>query len=135
MNKAQLAEMLAELDPAELRALRYEVSGGHKCTNSSTLYHCCGEQRCEACHVPHLKEMHSTPELYAYEKFINTWKLTWQGYVPPKQAKKVNEKPARRATRATGPAPKVIINPLAGVNDDNIDEVLALLAEKLGRTL
>ena len=124
MDKAQLAEMLAELDPAELRVLKYEMHGGHSCTNSSTLYHCCGEQRCEACHVPHLKEKHSSDELYAYEKFVNKWQLTWQGYVPPK----VNKKPARRA-----PAPKVIIDPLAGLNDDNIEEVLALLAKKLGK--
>ena len=132
MDKAQLAEMLVELTPAELRAIEYEMSGGHSCTNSSTLYHCCGEQRCEACHIPHLKEHHSSAELYAYEKFVNKCRLTWQGYVPPK----LNKKPARCATHSVRSAPKVIHSTnsiVDAVNDDNIEQVLELLAKKLGK--
>ena len=132
MDKAQLAEMLAELDPAELRVLKYEMHGGHTCSASSTLYNCCGEQRCEACHIPHLKEKHDTPALHAYEKFVNKWQLTWQGYVPPKQ-NKVTKKSAPRSVR---PAPKVVhtTNSIVdAVNDDNIEALLELLAKKLGK--
>lgn len=127
MNRAEMIAMLKECSPQELRVLKYEMKGGHKCSNSTSLYHCCNEARCEACHVPHLKEVHDEPALWAYEKFVDKWQLTWAGYVPTKEKKKVIHRNIPR------PAPKVISDPLAGVTDDNLDEVLALLAKKLGR--
>lgn len=128
MNKAEFAKMMQELTPAELRALTYEIRGGHSCARSTTLYYCCGEQRCEACHVPHLKEKHSTPELYAYEKFVSKWQLTWQGYVPPKQPKtKVNKK----RTKPAGVQSTASL--VASLDDDSLEAALELLAKKLGK--
>jgi hypothetical protein len=129
MDKAQLAAMMKELTPQELRTVKYEIAGGHDCRRSTTLYHCCNEQLCESCYVPHLKEFHGTPALYAYEKFVETWKLTWVGYVPEKQDKKV--KTRTRTTRAT--EPKVTRNIADDVSDDDLEKVLALLAAKLGK--
>lgn len=130
MDKAQLAEMLAELDPAELRVIRYEMSGGHTCSASTTLYNCCNEARCEACHVPHLKEMHDEAKLYAYEKFVNMYSLTWAGYVPTKQTKKVNKN-----TKRVRQESKVDSSIAADVSDDDLEQVLMLLAKKLGKQL
>ena len=132
MDKAQIAELLKQLDPAELRVLRYEVAGGHDCKRTTSLYYCCGEARCEACHVPHLKQAHDEAKLWAYEKFVNTFQLTWQGYVPTKAIKKPS---TERATNHARPTPKVMNDPLAGVTDDNLEEVLALLAKKLGKEI
>ena len=125
MNKAEFAKMMQELTPAELRTLTYEMRGGHDCRHTSTLYYCCGEQRCEACHVPHLKEMHDEAKLYAYEKFVNMYSLTWAGYVPTKQTKKVNKKRVQHTPS----------NIAADVSDDDLEQVLMLLAKKLGKQL
>jgi hypothetical protein len=133
MDKALLAEMLKELSPAELRAIRYDVAGGHKCTNSSSLITCCDVSRCEACHIPHLKQVHDDAKLYAFQKFYRTGTMTWPGYIPAKAAKKKQTKVTTRTRTKSVPTKLDPITAANQVSDSDLDKVLAILEAKLRR--
>lgn len=134
-QKLQLAEMLKALKPNELRVIQYEAAGGHQCTKSTNLITCCGTDRCEACHIPHLKSTHSEAKLYAFQKFYRTGAMTWPGATTT-EPKKVNKVTKNRTKRAKNEITKHFDDPtdLADrVSDDDLESVLAMLAKKLGR--
>lgn len=131
-QRAKLETMLSQLTPEDRRVIQYEAKGGHSCTASTHLITCCGTERCQACHIPHLKENHDPATLHAYQKFVNARSLTWQGqaYKLPLPAKKnkVNRKPTivKRAID-----PKSFAD---SVSDNNLEQVFALIAAKLGKS-
>jgi len=132
-QKAELVAMLQQLTPAEQRAIKYVAHGGHKCTDSTNLITCCGTSRCQACHIPHLKEVHTIEQLHAYQKFVNARSLTWQVReyklpLPAKKQPKVNTR--TRTTRA----PREKYNPatiIGAVRDDQLEDVLAMIEARL----
>lgn len=130
-QKAELAAMLKALAPNELRALRYEASGGHKCTDSTNLITCCNVVRCQACHIPHLKEVHTIEQLHAYQKFVGARTLTWQVReyklpLPAKKQPKVNKKITSAPREKYSPA--TIVN---AVSEDQLENVLAMIEARL----
>ena len=134
-QKEALASMLKALAPNELRIIQYESKGGHKCSNSTNLTTCCGVVRCQACHIPHLKEKHDVAILHAYQKFVSAGSLTRQvrKYKTPYKDK---ENKKARTTRAKNPITKHFDNPadLAdAVDDDDLERVLEMLKRKLGK--
>lgn len=134
-QKAQLAAMLKQMTPAEVRVIKYEMNGGHHCENSSNLIKCCGKERCEACHIPHLKAVHTEARQYAFQKFYRTGTMTWPGYVTAatKKQNKVTKNRTKRAPK--NEITKHFDDPTDiadRVADDNLEAVLAMLAAKLG---
>jgi len=129
-EKAELVAMLQQLTPAEQRAIKYQAHGGHKCTDSTNLITCCGTSRCQACHIPHLKEHHTIEQLHAYQKFVNARSLTWQvrEYKLPLPAKKQPKVNTRTRTTRAQIDPKTVVS---AISDDRLEEVLALLEARL----
>jgi hypothetical protein len=133
-QKAELAAMMKQLAPNELRAIKYEANGGHKCTMSTNLITCCGQERCEACHIPHLKASHDKAKLYAFQKFYRAGTMTWPGYAPKKTASAAKVTTRTRTKRAKNEITKHFDDPTDiadRVDDDDLEYVLQLLASKL----
>jgi len=132
-QKAELVAMLQQLTPAEQRAIKYVAHGGHKCTNSTNLITCCGTSRCQACHIPHLKEQHTIEQLHAYQKFVGARSLTWQvreyklPLKPKKEVTKVNKTRTTRASREKY-NPVTIVN---AVSEDQLENVLKMIEARL----
>jgi len=132
-QKAELVAMLQQLTPAEQRAIKYVAHGGHKCTDSTNLITCCGTSRCQACHIPHLKEQHSIEQLHAYQKFVNARSLTWQVReyklpLPAKKQPKVNTRTRTTSAPREKYAPATIVN---AVSEDQLEDVLAMIEARL----
>ena len=130
-QKAELLAMLKELTPADQRVIKYQAKGGHKCTDSTNLVNCCGANRCQACHIPHLKEQHTIEQLHAYQKFVGARSLTWQVReyklpLPAKKQPKVNKKITSAPREKYNPA--TIVN---AVSEDQLENVLAMIEARL----
>lgn len=132
-QKAELAAMMKQLAPNELRAIKYEANGGHKCTMSTNLITCCGQERCEACHIPHLKASHDEAKLYAFQKFYRAGTMTWPGYTVAKNKPKVTTR-TRTKRAPKNEITKHFDDPTDltdRIADDDLDRVLAILEAKL----
>jgi hypothetical protein len=132
MDRELLVKMLNELPANERRAITYMAKGGHRCEDSTSLIKCCNVSRCQACHIPHLKEKHDAIMLHAYEKFSQAGALTWKGreYKKPLQPK-ANKKTRKVSAQPRAADPRVSITDQ--VPDDQLEAVLAMIAAKLGR--
>jgi len=134
-QKAELAALLKELAPNELRAIQYQVKGGHKCTDSTNLTTCCDTSRCQACHIPHLKEAHTIEQLHAYQKFVGARTLTWQVReyklpLPAKKQPKVNTRTRTTSAPREKYDPKTIVD---AVSEDKLEDLLAMIEARLRR--
>src|SRR5882724_340474 len=76
MNRNDLEKLLEGLSPRELRVLVYR-SQNHYCEGKPQI-RCCGEFRCEQCHVDHLRSIHKK-SLQAGMKLHSGIQLTWKG--------------------------------------------------------
>ena len=122
----QMIEMIQALGPQKVRVIQYEINGGHDCHRSTYLINCCGEKRCQACHIPHLKSVHGDAALHAYQKFASAQTLTWKGRDYKEPAKPKSNKSTRKAVSKSARAPEAK-SFAASIPDDKIAGVMAIL--------
>lgn len=118
MDRTELLELVRSLTPRELRVLTYV----HDCKQTSSLYTCCNELRCQPCHVQHLKTAHDISQLHAFEKFASAGNLTWKGK-DYKQSPKGNKKPHRAVSKDSGVR-------LEDLSDEQLDRLAELLMNR-----
>jgi len=134
MDAAQIAavmEFLKTLPKNEQRVLAYEAKGGHRCDSSTTSYDCCGNSRCQTCHVLHLKEKHDRSAIHAFEKFTSARSLTWQvrEYKTPLKNKE-NKKPANKKVQSPS-LPKNANIDVSKLSDADTERLMIFLKSKL----
>lgn len=125
-DEEALLNMMSQISPADVRVVFYKLKGGHRCDASTNLMTCCGEKRCQACHIPHLKAVHGDAALHAYQKFASAQTLTWKGRDYKEPAKPKSNKSTRKAVSKSARAPEVR-SIAASIPDDKIAEVMAIL--------
>jgi hypothetical protein len=134
MDAAQIAavmEFLKTLPKSEQRVLAYEASGGHSCSQSTTSYNCCGQDRCQACHVAHLHSAHGKEKVHAFEKFARAQTLTWQvrEYKTPLKTKEIKKLKIKKVQSPS--LPKDVDIDVSKLSDADTVRLMAFLKSKL----
>lgn len=121
-QRKEALEILATLTPRELRVLKYQVSVVHKCEESAMLS-CCGAQRCNACYIAHIKEVHGQHALDFYNKLSLARTLTYKEV-------KYKQQQQEKKTRRPAVVEAVIFVPEA-LSDEELDNMLEVVQQAI----